>query len=95
MIERVDSATVRAKANGVTKANFAVAGFPGQVVLVVGQSVASVAMPVESVSSVAPVRLPPPVMLPHVTVTPGTGWLSASRASTHTTPGTRELAGAL
>src|SRR5438876_12276552 len=50
LVERVDSVTVRAKANGVTKANFAVAGLPGQVVLVVGQSVASVAMPVAALS---------------------------------------------
>src|SRR5205823_12794431 len=47
--EAIDAASVRAKANGVTKASFAVAGFPGQVVLVVGQLAASVWMPAAAV----------------------------------------------
>src|ERR1043165_1131618 len=54
-----------------------------------------VAIPVESVNSVAPKRLPPPVTSPHVTLTPGTGLLSASVTSTHTTPWTRVFAGAI
>src|SRR5207247_3336237 len=50
VVEAIDAVTVRAKANGVTKASFAVAGLPGQVVLVVGQRAASVSMPAATLS---------------------------------------------
>src|SRR5207245_6714261 len=50
-VEATDAVTVRAKADGVTKASFAVAGFPGQVMLVVGQLATSVSMPAAALSS--------------------------------------------
>src|SRR5207244_6503927 len=50
VVEATDAVSVRAKADGVTKASFAVAGFPGQVMLVVGQLAASVSMPAAAFS---------------------------------------------
>src|SRR5579862_6129726 len=55
----------------------------------------SVAMPLEPVNWLAPVIVPPPVTLPHITVTPETGLPLASVAMTHTGPETAAPGAAL